>query len=97
MSNASVRNPDDIRIGAAVKALREAHGLSRVELGEAIGKSGKLIAAIEQANRHATAPVQRLLVDYLRVPLDALHDDGLLAEFLEPLRREVRPEVVTAA
>jgi transcriptional regulator with XRE-family HTH domain len=97
VSDTSGRNPEDIRIGGVVKALREAHGLSRAQVGDAIGKSGKLIAALEQGHRHATAPVQRLLVDFFGVPLDALYDAVLLAEYLEPLRREVRPEVVSAA
>lgn len=97
MGTTSGRNPDDIRVGEKVKALREAHGLSRNQLAELSGIGSKLIAAIEQGNRKATAPARRQLVDQLRVPLDALEDDALFAEFLTVLRREVRPEVVTAA
>jgi transcriptional regulator with XRE-family HTH domain len=97
VTDTSGRNPDDIRIGGAIKALRDAHGLTRRQLAAAIGKGDKLIAAIEQGHRHATAPVQRLIVDRLAVPLDALSDEALLAEYLTTLRREVRPEAVTAA
>lgn len=97
MGSTSGRNPDDIRIGGTVKAFRDAHGLTRVQLAQSIGKGAKLIAAIEQGNRKATPPVRRLIADRLAFPLDAFTDDELAAQYLTVLRREVRPEAVTAA
>lgn len=72
MGDISGRNPDDIRVGATIKALRDAYGLSRTELGRAIGKSDKLIQAIELGERKATPEVCRKIADTLGVPLAAI-------------------------
>jgi transcriptional regulator with XRE-family HTH domain len=72
VSDTSVLNADDIRIGATIKALRCAYGLSRVELGRAIGKSDKLIEKIENGYRHATPEVCRAVADALGIPLAAI-------------------------
>jgi transcriptional regulator with XRE-family HTH domain len=66
------RNPEDVRIGATIKALREKAGLTPTELGRAIGKSDKLIQAIERGERHATPQVCRRIADTLQVPLVAI-------------------------
>jgi len=88
---------EDLRVSANMKQLREASGVTRHELGTAIERSGVLVGAIERGVRRATPKVRRLAADRLRIPLDALTDDELAAEFLAALRREVRPEAVTAA
>lgn len=69
MSDSREYDPEDIRVGAIVRALREAHGLTAIELGRAIGKSEGLITAIERGFRHATPQVCRVLADRFRVPL----------------------------
>lgn len=72
MGDISGRNPDDIRTGATIKALRDAYGLSRTELGRAIGKSDKLVQAIEIGERKATPEVCRKIADTLGIPLAAI-------------------------
>jgi transcriptional regulator with XRE-family HTH domain len=64
--------PEDIRVGATIQALREAHGLTRAELARAIGKSEQLIGFIERGERHATPPVCKSIADTLRIPLAAI-------------------------
>jgi transcriptional regulator with XRE-family HTH domain len=72
VSDTSVHNPDDIRIGATIKALREAYGLSRTEMGRAIGRSDKLLQKIETGERKATPEVRRAIADRLGIPLAAI-------------------------
>lgn len=72
MSGKPERDPWDIHVGAAIKALRIKHGLSCAELARAIGKSEKLIHAIERADRHATPEVTRKIADALQVALAAI-------------------------
>lgn len=72
MSDNPDRDPEDIRIGQTIKALREKSGLSCTELGRAIGKSDKLIQAIERGDRHATPQVCRAIADKLQVALAAI-------------------------
>ena len=69
-------DPEDIRVGAIVRALREAHGLTASELGRAIGKSERLIHAIEAGFRHATPPVCRSLASTFKIPLAVFTIDG---------------------
>jgi transcriptional regulator with XRE-family HTH domain len=66
------RNPDDIHIGAVIQALREKTGLSRAELGRAIGRSDKLIQKIETGQRRAIPEVRVAIAETLRVPLAAI-------------------------
>jgi transcriptional regulator with XRE-family HTH domain len=66
------RNAEDIRIGATIKALRDKSGLTPAELGRAIGKSDKLIQAIERGDRKATPQVCRRVADQLGVALAAI-------------------------
>jgi transcriptional regulator with XRE-family HTH domain len=72
VSDKPERDPEDIRVGATIKALREAHGLTAVELGRAVGKSEQLIHAVENGSRHATPQVCRRIVDTLGIPLAAI-------------------------
>ena len=65
-------DPEDVRTGATIQALREAHGLKRSELARAIGKSEQLIGFIERGERHATPPVCRSIAETLGVPLAAI-------------------------
>lgn len=72
MSDKPDRNPEYVRVGATIKALRDKSGLSRAELGRAIGKSDKLIEAIERGDRKATPQVCRRIADQLDVALAAI-------------------------
>lgn len=69
-------DPEDVRRGATIRALRELHDLSAAELGHAIGKSGPLITAIERGDRRATLGVCRSIAQKLGVPLAAITVEG---------------------
>lgn len=72
MGDNPARQPEDIRVGATIRALREAHGLSSDQLARAIDKSGPLLRAIEVGKRHATPQVCRRVADTLGIPLAAI-------------------------
>lgn len=65
-------DPEDVRVGATIKALREAHGLSGTELARLIGVSQQLVSFIERGERHATPAVCRAVADKLGIPLAAI-------------------------
>lgn len=65
-------DPEDVRVGATIRALRKAHGLSPSELARAVGKSEQLIGFIERGQRRATPEVCRKIADTLRIPLAAI-------------------------
>jgi transcriptional regulator with XRE-family HTH domain len=69
-------DPEDVRVGATIKALRGAYGLTAAELGRLVGKSEALITAIERGERHATPAVCRSVADGLGVPLAAITVKG---------------------
>lgn len=76
MQGTDTRDPEDIRVGATIRALREAHGLKARELGALIGKSEALITAIERGERTATPEVCKAIADVFRVPLAAITIEG---------------------
>lgn len=57
-------HPENVRVGATIRVLRESRSLSSDELGRLIGKSGTLIRLIEVGRRRATIPA---CVDIARV------------------------------
>lgn len=69
-------DPEDVRVGATIRALREAHGLSITELGRLVGVSRQLIGLIESGERHATPAVCRAIADTLGIPLAAITVTG---------------------
>lgn len=71
-TDTSARDPEDVRTGATIRALREAHELSATELARAIGVSGPLISLIESGDRHATMVNCRAIARVFRVPLAAI-------------------------
>lgn len=85
------RNSDNIRVGAAVKALREARGLTRAQVAGKIGRSEQLVGAIERGFRAATPPVRRALADAMGVPLAALGDEAAFDAALGHLLHDVQP------
>jgi transcriptional regulator with XRE-family HTH domain len=71
-SEPTLLDPEDIRVGATIQALRRAYGLTQFELGRAIGKSQQLIGLIESGERRATPAVCKKIADTLGVPLAAI-------------------------
>jgi len=69
-------DPENVRRGATIRALREAYGLKARQLGELIGKSEDLITAIERGERRATPGTCRAIADKLGVPLAAITVEG---------------------
>lgn len=63
-------------MGATIRALREAHGLSTHELARLIGVSQTLVSLIENGERRATIANCRVIADKLRVPLAAITVEG---------------------
>lgn len=69
-------NPEAIRLGATIRALREAHGLNITELATAIGKSRAYLSNIEAGRKEASPVVCRSIADFLAIPLAAITARG---------------------
>jgi len=67
---------EDVRKGATIRALRDAYGLSTVELATAIDVSPRYISAIETGHRPAPIRLCRAIADVLKVPLAAITVEG---------------------
>jgi transcriptional regulator with XRE-family HTH domain len=76
VTDTDTRDPEDIRVGATIRALREAYGLKAAELGRLIGKSEALVTAVERGERKATPEVCKAIADNLRLPLAAITVEG---------------------
>jgi transcriptional regulator with XRE-family HTH domain len=68
----ATRSPEDVRVGATIRARRELHELSAAELGRAIGKSEPMVTAIERGDRRASMAVCRAVAGVLGVKLAAI-------------------------
>lgn len=71
---------DRVRVGATLRALREAQGVKLEKLAEAIELDRSTLSNIEAGRRRLTPEKARLAADALNVPLaaiisPALHDD----------------------
>jgi transcriptional regulator with XRE-family HTH domain len=64
--------PEDVRVGATIRELRRAYGLTAAQLGRAIGKSEDLITAIERGERHATIANCRAIAGVINIPIAAI-------------------------
>lgn len=71
-SDTTALDPENVRVGATIKALREAHELTVTELARAIGVSHSLISLIESGERRATLANCREMARVFRVPLAAI-------------------------
>lgn len=76
VTDTDTRNPEDIRRGATIRALREAYGLKAHELGRLINRSEALVTAVERGERTATLGVCRAVAGALNVPLAAITVEG---------------------
>ena len=63
---------DPVRVGATVKALREAHGWALGKFASRVGLSHGHLANIEAGRKRLTAEKARLIADTLTVPLAAI-------------------------
>ena len=68
--------PEDVRVGATIRALREAHGLKVTELARAIGVSHTLISLIESGGKRATIANCQAIAKVFGVELAAITIQG---------------------
>jgi transcriptional regulator with XRE-family HTH domain len=78
-----------VRVGATIRALREAHGLKLGELAAALGKSHSFVSNIECGRKEAPIPLCREIADLLGVPLAAITVADY--EVIRTRRRRARP------
>lgn len=64
--------PEDVRIGATIKALREARGMSQEQLSQAAMLSRPYLANIETGRKRPSIKAVARLAHELRVPQIAL-------------------------
>lgn len=75
-SDTTERDPENVRTGATIAALREAYGLTQAELARLIEVSAPLISLIESGDRRATPSVCRAIAGKLNIPLAAITVEG---------------------
>lgn len=75
-TDTSERDPQNVRVGATIRALREAHGLTATELAKLIGVSLPLVSLIESGDRRATIAHCREIARVLGVKLAAITIEG---------------------
>jgi DNA-binding XRE family transcriptional regulator len=66
------KDPEDVRVGATIKALRDAHGLKAVELAVALGISSAYMSNIEAGRKHAPIAICQQIAKLFRVKLAAI-------------------------
>jgi transcriptional regulator with XRE-family HTH domain len=66
------RNEDPVRVGATVKALREAYGWKLGKLAVAVGTTHPHLSNIEAGRKRCTPEMARKLADTIGVPLAAI-------------------------
>ncbi len=69
---ADTRNPEHVRVGATIKALRKAHELKLIEMAVALGISHAYLSNIEAGRKAAPMALCRQAAKILRVPLAAI-------------------------
>lgn len=65
-------DPEAVRIGATIKALREAYGLKVTELALAVGISRPYLANVEAGRKHAPRTLCAQIARVLDIPLAAI-------------------------
>jgi transcriptional regulator with XRE-family HTH domain len=66
------RNPEDVRRGATIAALRKAYGLTGEQLAVGISISRRYLTMIETGDRPAKVILCRKIADFLGIPLAAI-------------------------
>jgi transcriptional regulator with XRE-family HTH domain len=69
-------DPEAVRLGATIRALREAHGLTVPQLAAAIGLSDRYLRYIESGEKKVTPQVCHSIAGTLNVPLAAITVEG---------------------
>ncbi|WP_433364349.1 helix-turn-helix domain-containing protein [Streptosporangium sp. CA-115845] len=67
-----VRDPEDIRVGATIRALTEAHGWKVGELAAALKCSHSYVSNVMAGRKRANPKLCRQIADLLRIPLAAI-------------------------
>jgi transcriptional regulator with XRE-family HTH domain len=75
MANAQL-DPEAVRLGATIRALREAHGLKIVELARAADRSADYLSNVEAGRKKASPYLCRAIADTLGIPLAAITVTG---------------------
>jgi transcriptional regulator with XRE-family HTH domain len=74
VSNNVPLDPENVRVGAIIRGLRNAKGISARDLGIAVRCSESLITAIERGQRRAVPDVRQRIADHLGIPPSDLGD-----------------------
>ena len=82
MADTKTRDPEAVRRGATIKALREAYGLSAAKLVEPMDISRRYLSYIEAGDKLAPVALCRQIADRMRIPLAAIMVDGLAADYI---------------
>jgi transcriptional regulator with XRE-family HTH domain len=69
---ADTRDPENVRVGATIRALRKAHELKLIELAVALDISHAYLSNIEAGRKPASMALCRQAAKILRVPLAAI-------------------------
>lgn len=82
MTAATELDPEAVRIGATIKALRDALGWQLGELAQALGKSHSYLSNIENGRKRAPTKLCREIAEKLGVPAAAIVSPGYPAKDL---------------
>jgi len=69
---ADTRDPENIRVGETIRALRKAHELKLIEMATALGISHAYLSNIENGRKAAPMALCRQAARILRVPIAAI-------------------------
>lgn len=69
---ADTRDPENVRVGATIRALRKAHELKLIELAVALDISHAYLSNIEAGRKPASMALCRQAAKILRVPIAAI-------------------------
>lgn len=71
-----ILDPEAVRVGATIRALREALGWKVGELAKAVDKNHAYISNIEHGRKRCPGPLARQIADALGVPVGAIVSPG---------------------
>lgn len=66
------KNPENVRVGETLRALRKAHGLKLTEMAVALDISHPYLSNIENGRKAAPMPLCKQAAKILRIPLAAI-------------------------
>ncbi|MGW5259610.1 helix-turn-helix domain-containing protein [Microbispora sp. NPDC004025] len=76
MTDSTDLDPEAVRIGATIRALRNALGWTITELAAAVGKSHAYICNIEAGRKRCPGKLARQIAEALGVPVGAIVSPG---------------------